>query len=1139
MENLTEVLEYTEENDERDVNGEVVKIPDNPDNKEEIQPRELDHRDYNELTKAIALADHDVFKRYLPQLHLYSLATMPDELAGHKTEDCIRLLKLEKFTHTKDEDVLQKLSMVYHATMELGGNLIVLLNVARLGAPVDIYLGVKYYAESGAQKANRDASLGTLFNGLKTQFPGSSLHLNQESENESLLTQIFDDHVEYISSVSCVASIRDKQKTEEKKFIQGIEKLIDTMKGEPYTALFIAEPILFDEQAQIRQKYQDIYTAMVPFAKTSWSFNEENGTSVMHTVTQGASKAINESVSRTTENGFNVGISFGGNMGQQNSHTDSSPTKAARTGQALTAGLGSAVGLVGTILTLSGVGTGVGIACSVIAGALGAAGGAISGGSFSDNVVKSFGGDIHLNGGYSHSTAKTDTQGVTDTEHRDESDAEGSQHSLGRTIQIENANKMVEELLKRIEENLKRVKECEDFGGYKCGAYFLSAKQENALLAANTYRALMLGEGSSVESGAVNIWSKRESAETVSGMKEYLKQFEHPQFKLLVYDYKKQNLEEYGEDDYVFYSPATIVSGSELPLHLGLPTKSVYGLPVVEHAEFGRNIYKKYTSEDGRKLDLGNIYHMGRTEKSPVQLDFSELTAHTFITGSTGSGKTNTVCKMLEEFDKKGVNFLVVEPAKGEYKNYFGGKENVSVYGTNSKLTPMLKINPFSFPTSIHVLEHLDRLVEIFNVCWPMYAAMPAVLKNAIEKSYEDCGWNLVESENPYGKNLYPCFADVARNVKAIIDSSEYDKENKGAYKGALVTRLRDLTNGINGLIFSDDEIPMNKFFNENVIVDLSRVGSNETKSLIMGMLVLKLQEHRMASEKPDNKHLNHVTVLEEAHNLLKRTSTEQSSESSNLLGKSVEMLANSIAEMRTYGEGFIIADQAPGLLDMSVIRNTNTKIIMRLPDLSDRELVGKAAGLNDEQIIEIGKFELGVAAVMQSGWLEPVLCKVDECKSKYPLVYEKETKKKVDVNGEKMTEIATYLSKGTKIGQEILTKEIMPYLKDFGVPASVRVSIFKQLEHPTKEIRMTKLAPMMSALFPEVKKAVISAYDSYPDACEWTRCAEEALSEQIQSDISDQVRRDIIQAIITQHIFIERRSQADIERWAKTGGLR
>ena len=88
-------------------------------------------------------------------------------------------------------------------------------------------------------------------------------------------------------------------------------------------------------------------------------------------------------------------------------------------------------------------------------------------------------------------------------------------------------------------------------------------------------------------------------------------------------------------------------------------------------------------------------------------------------------------------------------------------------------------------------------------------------------------------------------------------------------------------------------------------------------------------------------------------------------------------MISNAIAEMRTYGEGFIIADQSPGLLDMSVIRNTNTKIIMRLPDFSDRELVGKAAGLNDNQVVECARLEKGVAAITQSDWVEPVLCKI------------------------------------------------------------------------------------------------------------------------------------------------------------------
>ena len=133
-----------------------------------------------------------------------------------------------------------------------------------------------------------------------------------------------------------------------------------------------------------------------------------------------------------------------------------------------------------------------------------------------------------------------------------------------------------------------------------------------------------------------------------------------------------------------------------------------------------------------------------------------------------------------------------------------------------------------------------------------------------------------------------------------------------------------------------------------------------------------------MSTSRGVNSSLRHITVLEEAHNILKRTSTEQSNEGSNMIGKSVEMLANSIAEMRTYGEGFIIADQAPGLMDMSVIRNTNTKIILRLPDYEDRQLVGKAASLNDDQILELSRLKTFVAAVYQNNWLEPVLCNID-----------------------------------------------------------------------------------------------------------------------------------------------------------------
>lgn len=123
------------------------------------------------------------------------------------------------------------------------------------------------------------------------------------------------------------------------------------------------------------------------------------------------------------------------------------------------------------------------------------------------------------------------------------------------------------------------------------------------------------------------------------------------------------------------------------------------------------------------------------------------------------------------------------------------------------------------------------------------------------------------------------------------------------------------------------------------------------------------------------NADLRHLTVLEEAHNLLKKTFTEQSEEGSNIVGKSVEMLTNAIAEIRTFGEGFIIVDQAPGLLDTAAIRNTNTKIILRLPESTDREITGGAMALSKQQSDELSKLPTGVAAVYQNDWQEAVLC--------------------------------------------------------------------------------------------------------------------------------------------------------------------
>ena len=180
----------------------------------------------------------------------------------------------------------------------------------------------------------------------------------------------------------------------------------------------------------------------------------------------------------------------------------------------------------------------------------------------------------------------------------------------------------------------------------------------------------------------------------------------------------------------------------------------------------------------------------------------------------------------------------------------------------------------------------------------------------------------------------------------------------------------------------SVNDIDEEYLFDHNTIVDLSRVSSLETKSLLMGVLILKLNEYRMCTSE-ENQPLRHVTVMEEAHNILKRSPTG-GSEGSNVQAKSVEMISSAIAEMRTYGEGFIIVDQSPTAVDVSAVKNTNTKIIMRLPDYEDCKIAGLSMGLNDSQIREISRFPMGVAVVYQNNWVEAVLTQIDKSEEQY-----------------------------------------------------------------------------------------------------------------------------------------------------------
>ena len=986
-----------------------------------------------EYTRRLLAAESiEIYNEYLRHLKDYYVPLQRRiEYDGEfHTAHNIRYFNITKWVTDKRENNIEKLINVYEVLSNEDCNIALVFH--RSMESTSVYLAVTNTQNAG-DNVDVDNYKQRLAEAIRGNFPGAEWN---DQDGIGILPCLKKNKAYSIASASNIPA----EKSE--RFVsQTIEKLLDGIIPDSYTKeytlILLATPIKDVENRKIR--LAELYSGLAPYAswQTNYTFTESD------TMTSNATFGINAGVSAGVQAGNNASVANqqGTTKSESNTETDSNNmTTTDQSGDSYvdteassnssSSGDSYSSGRSDSINSSDSHGTGTNESSS--GGIDVSAGNDVFKVGINGSHTKGSNESFNHTDGQTHTVSNNSTHSKTQTITENVAHAVGKQtsHAVADTVgkavaktlgkAVTNSvtrstgvfrsvnmggnfganfarssnvsatvgmnegihqsftNYSIKHTLELLEEQMKRLEQSTALGMWDFAAYVLSEDQNVANNVAHTYLALTQGDSSYMSQTAVNLWrgdmgSHSDDAKEICA---YLRELRHPLFGL-------SPALTTADEDYNAYpavvTAATSLSGKELAYSLNFPQHSVAGFPVIECAEFGRNVVRYDSVKGQRSIQLGHIFHMNHMETSSVSLSKESLASHAFITGSTGSGKSNTVYQIIDEAADQGVKFLVIEPAKGEYKDVFGMDNNVSVYGTNPYISPMLRLNPFSFPENIHIFEHLDRVVEIFNVCWPMYAAMPAVLKSAIEKSYVDCGWDLMRSANRYSENIYPSFADVARNIKEIIDTSEYDTENKGAYKGSLLTRLQALTTGINGTIFVADELTPEKLFDNNVIVDLSRVGSSETKALIMGMLVLKLQEHRMAETSRMNSRLKHITVLEEAHNLLRRTSTEHSPDSANLMGKSVEMLSNAIAEMRTYGEGFIIVDQAPGLLDMAVIRNTNTKIIMRLPDQGDRELVGRAANLNDDQITELAKLPCGVAAVYQNEWVKPVLCKVEK----------------------------------------------------------------------------------------------------------------------------------------------------------------
>jgi hypothetical protein len=398
------------------------------------------------------------------------------------------------------------------------------------------------------------------------------------------------------------------------------------------------------------------------------------------------------------------------------------------------------------------------------------------------------------------------------------------------------------------------------------------------------------------------------------------------------------------------------------------PRRELPGIRIVEPPSFD------VTPEQVGSVHLGAVLDEADLPVGEFGVALDTLNRHAFVAGATGSGKSQTVRHLLEGLSAQGIPWLVIEPAKAEYAMMAG---RLGSSGSVLRIRPgapdalPVGLNPLQPEPGFPLQTHIDLTGALFMAAFDAQEPFPQVLAHALNRCYADLGWDAVTGDVHAvgGSAKYPTLGDLQRAALDVVEGIGYGKEVASNVRGFIDVRLTSLRLGTPGRFFEGGHVlDFAALLERNVVLEIEDIGSDTDKAFFIGAILIRLFEHlRVRSSSAPVGGLRHVTVIEEAHRLLKRV------EEGSPTAHAVELFTSLLAEIRAYGEGIVVAEQIPSKIVPDVIKNTALKVLHRLPALDDREAVGATMNLDDAQSRHVVTLPPGRAAIFADGMDRPI----------------------------------------------------------------------------------------------------------------------------------------------------------------------
>ena len=384
------------------------------------------------------------------------------------------------------------------------------------------------------------------------------------------------------------------------------------------------------------------------------------------------------------------------------------------------------------------------------------------------------------------------------------------------------------------------------------------------------------------------------------------------------------------------------------------------GLPVNE-TESTSKTYADNLINSG-DIEIGKLKSSGNRDSIGISL--KDLAKHMLVVGTPGSGKTTFSVSLLDRLWKEHhIPFLVIEPAKNEYRALIQSIPELQVFTPGKNFISPFIFNPFVPPKNVKLETYKSTLKTAFAAAVSMSTPLDKIFEESINNCYSDFRWLDTYTVDDKGKVFN--ISDFIRCFQNTFDDIGYTGDAKNIGRAGVV-RLNSLSN----LFDNYYSIPIQDLLEKPTIIELAAIENSDQKALIIALLLLSVLAYVNANYVGEGG-LKNVILLEEAHVLLDSDSNASQGDA-NPSAIAQGLVKRMLAEIRSYGVGIVIADQSPRKVSTDVVALTDMKMVFRLVESTDKQIVADSTNMSDAQIQRLSRLKPGEAFLFFNRLDEP-----------------------------------------------------------------------------------------------------------------------------------------------------------------------